>query len=534
MTSPVPPDGVILLDPHPRRMGRIFDDPTKRRLERLGRVLWHDGSPAAAEQIDRHLPETIALIGQSPMDRTRLDRAPRLRAIFNVESNFLPNVDYSECDRRGIPVLSTAPVYAQPVAELALAMAISLARRMHEADAALRVGREFKGDNHDSFLLHGKPLALIGFGNLGRALLPLLRPLSREILVHDPWIAPSVLQAAEVIPASLDECFARSRVVFIVAANTTENTGLIGGRQFASMQPGSVVILASRAALVNFPELLAAAGTGQIRAGIDVWPEEPIPPAEPGRNTPNTLIQAHRRRQCARDPDADWPECGRRPRGHPRRPAAPALPAGRSSQRSPSCAASRWARGRCRILACGRGKGERRGRGGRALDGAFVAFALSIWRPRSSTRRDFMKILFIGGSGVISRAAAQQTIAGGHELWLLNRGTRRPIAGRACDRGGPRGRRRAARGPARPHLGRGRAVDCLRAGGRRPECDALWRNRETVCLHQFRERLSEAAWALPHYRVDAPARIPIGIIRGRKLPPNRSWRRRTRPPASPG
>jgi phosphoglycerate dehydrogenase-like enzyme len=60
------------------------------------------------------------------------------------------------------------------------------------------------------------------------------------------------------------------------------------------MQKGSVVILASRAALVNFPELLAAATSGHIRAGIDVWPEEPIPPNEPGRNTANTLVQAHR------------------------------------------------------------------------------------------------------------------------------------------------------------------------------------------------------------------------------------------------
>lgn len=40
-----------------------------------------------------------------------------------------------------------------------------------------------------------------------------------------------------------------------------------------------------------------------------------------------------------------------------------------------------------------------------------------------------MKILFIGGSGVISRAATQQTIAAGHELWLLNRGKHRPVEG---------------------------------------------------------------------------------------------------------
>lgn len=289
-----PNEGVILLDPYPRRIDRIFDEPTKRRLERLGRVLWHDGSPASAEHIDRHLPEAIALIGQSPLEKARLDRAPHLRAVFNVESNFLPNIDYLECHRRGIPVMSTAPVYARPVAELVLGMAISLARRMHEADAALRMGKEFKGDNHDSFLLHGKPLAIVGYGNLGRALLPLLRPFSREILIHDPWIHPAVLRELDVIPASLDECFTRARVVFLLAANTSENSGQIGKKHFDSMQRGSVVILASRAALVNFPELLAAAESGQIRAGIDVWPEEPVPADEPGRRTRNTLIQAHR------------------------------------------------------------------------------------------------------------------------------------------------------------------------------------------------------------------------------------------------
>ncbi len=291
---PLPADPVILLDPFPRKLERIFDEATRRRLEKIARVIWHDGSPAADAQIDQHLPNTIALIGQSAMDKARLDRAPHLRAIFNVESNFLPNVDYAECARRGIPVLSTAPVYAQPVVELALAMAISLARRMHEADAALRVGKEFKGDNHDSFLLHGKALGIVGFGNLGRALLPLLRPFSNEIIVHDPWLPKAELEAKGVIPASLDETFARCRVVFIVAAITAENTGQIGARQFASMQPGSVVILGSRAALVNFPELLAAARSGHIRAGIDVWPVEPIPKDEPGRNVPNTLVQAHR------------------------------------------------------------------------------------------------------------------------------------------------------------------------------------------------------------------------------------------------
>ena len=300
---------VILLDPYPRRVEAIFNSDTKRRLEAMGRVIWHDGPPATAEHIEAHLPETVAIIGQTAMDKARLDRAPHLRAIFNVESNFLPNIDYAECHRRGIPVLSTAPVFAVPVAEMALGMALSLARRIHEADAAIRAGRETlygEGDNQDSILLHDRPLAIVGCGNVGRALLVLLRPFSRKILVCDPWIPPDVLRMMDVTAATLEECFEKAAVVFLMAAVTTENAGKIGRAHFNLMQPGGIVILASRAGIVNFDELLDAAASGRIRAGIDVWPEEPIPRDHRARRTPNTLLQAHR---AGNIPEI-WPHMG--------------------------------------------------------------------------------------------------------------------------------------------------------------------------------------------------------------------------------
>jgi phosphoglycerate dehydrogenase-like enzyme len=290
-------DPVIILDPHPRRVDAIFDAPTRKRLESLGRVIWHDGSPAPEGHIDRYLPEAVAIIGQTPLGRDRLDRAPLLKAVFNVESNFLPNIDYAECQRRGIAVLSTAPVFARPVAELALGMAISLARRMHEADAAIREGCETlygEGDNHDSILLHDRTLAIVGCGNVGRALLALLRAFSRKLLVCDPWIDPEVLRRMDVIPATLEECFRKSAAVFLMSAVTTENAGKIGRAHFQLMQKGGIVILASRAGIVNFDELLDAAAAGKIRAGIDVWPDEPIPREHRARKTPNTLLQAHR------------------------------------------------------------------------------------------------------------------------------------------------------------------------------------------------------------------------------------------------
>lgn len=288
---------LILFDPHPRPVDLLFSLETRKRLEKLGTVVWHDGSPAPDAHIDAHLPDATILVGQSALPRERLDRAPNLKAVFNVESNFLPNIDYEECHRRGIYVCSTAPVFAKPVAEMALGMALSLARRVHEADAAVRSGTETlygEGDNYDSVLLSGRTLSIVGFGNVGRALFPLLKGFSTEVLVHDPWIHPSVLREMGVTPASLEDCFAKSAAVFLTGAVTTENAGGIGRPYFEMMKAGGIVVLASRAGVVNFDELLDAAAAGHLRAGIDVWPSEPIPSDHRARRTKNTLLQAHR------------------------------------------------------------------------------------------------------------------------------------------------------------------------------------------------------------------------------------------------
>jgi phosphoglycerate dehydrogenase-like enzyme len=289
---------LILFDPYPRPLDLIFDPATRQRLEALGDVIWHDGlAPADPAHIDEHLPRASILVGQSALPKERLDRAPHLRAVFNVESNFLPNIDYAECHRRGIHVSATGPVFAAPVAEMALGLALACARRIPEADAAVRAGTETlygTGDNHDSILLAGRTLALIGCGNLGKALLPLLRPFGGEILIHDPWIQPAVLRSLGATPVSLDAAFERAAVVFILAATTTDNTGTINRRHFRALPRGSIVVLVSRAGVMNFDDLLDAAADGHLRAAIDVWPDEPIPADHRARRTPNTVLQAHR------------------------------------------------------------------------------------------------------------------------------------------------------------------------------------------------------------------------------------------------
>jgi len=275
----------------------IFSPADKRRLEALGRVMWYDGGPAPDAHIDPNLPNAVAVLGQSAMQRERLDRAPHLRLIVNIEGNFLPNIDYEECRRRNIYVTTIAPVFAAPVAEMALGMAIAAARGIVEGDAKTRAGRESLygiDDTEDSFLLRGKTMGIIGCGNLGRELVPMLCPFRGEILVYDPWVHDHVLTNMQLQPVGLEELFRRSRVVFILAPTTTDNAGSLDKEYFNLMRRGAVVVLASRAGIVNFDDLLEAAESGQVRAAIDVFPQEPIPADHRARRTPNTILSAHR------------------------------------------------------------------------------------------------------------------------------------------------------------------------------------------------------------------------------------------------
>lgn len=287
---------MILVDPYPRTLEQIFSPEARARLEALAPVTWHDGRPAEDDLVESLLPDLVAIVGQTALPAERLERASRLRAVLNVEGNFLPNIDYAECLARGVDVLGVGPVFGPPVAEMALGLALAAARDIPRGDTEIRHGTEIHFDEgvNGSFLLAGKTIGLVGCGSLAQALLPLLRPFGCELLAHDPWLDDAAVAAIGLEPVALLDLFRRARVVFILSPVTTENVGAIGRDCFEAMSRGSVVVLVSRAGVVDWNALLDAAASGHIRAAIDVFPEEPIPAAERARTTPGTILSAHR------------------------------------------------------------------------------------------------------------------------------------------------------------------------------------------------------------------------------------------------
>ncbi|WP_313591312.1 hydroxyacid dehydrogenase [Agrobacterium cavarae] len=287
---------IILVDPLPRTLDLIMDPSVRARLEALGEVIVSEDRQMPSEEVERYLPDTVLIFGQTDMPRERLDRAPRLKAIINVESNFLPNVDYQACVERGIWVITPASAFASPVAEASLAMALDLARGITAADREFRQGTERYGleGNSETFRFAGAPVGIIGFGDLGRELRELIRPFRNTVRVFDPWLPKEIVERLDCLPSTLDELLRESQVVFVFASVTSENEGFLGKKEFASMKPGAAFLLMSRAAVVDFPAMLEAAASGHIRVATDVFPDEPVKADDPVRRVPGVLLSAHR------------------------------------------------------------------------------------------------------------------------------------------------------------------------------------------------------------------------------------------------
>lgn len=286
---------LIIAAPEPRSLDLIFSDEARRVL--------HDGyaiHSCRADDVSALPTEILAraryIIGQPPIDDETLAALKNLRCVFNVESNLIDNMPYETLFQHGIHVVTTGAVFAQPVAEIGLGFALDLARQISTADADFSSGHErWGGDgNGQARLLSGSEIGLIGFGDLGRALVKLLAGFNATIRAFDPWQPPSLLREQGVAPVDLSTVLQQSDTVFCVAAVTSDNKGFLDAAAFASMRRGASFILLSRADVVDFDALMDAVESGHITAASDVFPQEPLPVDHRVRSIQGFLRSAHR------------------------------------------------------------------------------------------------------------------------------------------------------------------------------------------------------------------------------------------------
>ena len=244
----------ILYDPRLRTTEEIFSEEDQLRFFSNYEVLIINENNAQ-QQYSKWLPEADIIISQQALDRTRLENAKNLKAIFNLETNFPPDMDYTYCAARSIPVLTPSSVFALAVAKIGLAMALSLARNVYQAHADFQRGFENTGWRGVWVLNYsGVTVGILVYGDLGQAVHKVLAGFKNRILACDPWLPNGLLQRNNLEAVGLEELLRRSRFIFVTATITTKNTSLLNAERLEWMQRGAMLILLSRAAIADFDD----------------------------------------------------------------------------------------------------------------------------------------------------------------------------------------------------------------------------------------------------------------------------------------
>ena len=179
-------------------------------------------------------------------------------------------------------------VYAEPVAEHALALALAGLRQLPARITADRWGRP------GGRTLFGGRVTVLGGGGITEALLDLLAPFRCEVTVvrRHPGEMPG---AAAVVGADrLADVLAGADVVVVALALTPETTGIVGAAELARMEPHAWLVNVGRGAHVDTDALVAALAAGAIGgAALDVTDPEPLPAGHPLWAEPRCIVTPH-------------------------------------------------------------------------------------------------------------------------------------------------------------------------------------------------------------------------------------------------
>jgi D-3-phosphoglycerate dehydrogenase len=234
--------------------------------------------PEAARGKDWTASADGLIVRTTLVTAAQIERATKLRVI-GKHGVGLDNIDVSAAQARGIMVERTPAANATSVAELAIGMALCLARKIPQQDRALRAGTYLIPGEAQGFELAGATVGIVGFGNTGSATARRLHSgFQSHVLVHDPYLARESLPEWVKPASDLDDLLSRSRIVMLHVPLNEETEGLIGRRELSLIGPNGYVINLSRGGVVDEVALANPLENGDIAgAASDVFIVEPPP-----------------------------------------------------------------------------------------------------------------------------------------------------------------------------------------------------------------------------------------------------------------
>ncbi|MGP8001950.1 MAG: D-2-hydroxyacid dehydrogenase family protein [Streptosporangiaceae bacterium] len=263
-----------------------------------------DGQPSGAQwtAVREHLAGddlVAALAGAGVVvamrERTRFDRAlfsrlPELRLLVTT-GRANAAIDLRAAAEHGVTVSATGGPRTASTAELTWGLILSLARHLPAETAAVRDG----GWQHTVGMdLMGATLGLAGLGRIGHQMARIAHAFEMDVIAWSEHLDPAIAADAGVRAVSQADLFTSADVVSIHLVLSGRTRNLVTERELSSMKPTAYLVNTSRGPIVERAALLRALHEGWIAgAGLDVYDSEPLPPDDPLRNAPRTVLTPH-------------------------------------------------------------------------------------------------------------------------------------------------------------------------------------------------------------------------------------------------
>jgi D-3-phosphoglycerate dehydrogenase / 2-oxoglutarate reductase len=225
------------------------------------------------------------LLGLDHCDASVFAAAPRLRVVARFGAG-VDTVDLEAAARHGVTVTNTPNANTVAVAELTLALLLTLARDLPTAIATARSGGWARSPGWE---LDGKTLGIVGLGRIGRAVAVRAAAFGMRVIGHDPYVQ----DVPGVVNVDLDELWASADAISLHLGLDARTRHLVDGAVLVRMKRNSVLINTSRGGLVDEAALAAALRDGTIAAAAaDAFDREP-PTGSPLLELPNFVPTPH-------------------------------------------------------------------------------------------------------------------------------------------------------------------------------------------------------------------------------------------------
>jgi len=209
-------------------------------------------------------------------------------------------VDVDAATRKGILVTNVRDYCTEEVADHAVALWLTLARKLPLYDRATHAGIWRWQSGQPIGRLRGRTLGIVSFGRIGRAIADRARPFGVELIVYDPYVQADAVAEHGARLVDKDALLAEADFLLMQAPMTAETRHFLGADEFRRMKPGAIVVNTGRGPTIDNQALYEALTSGRLAAaGLDDPEEEPAkrahwdPADNPIFTLPNVVVTPH-------------------------------------------------------------------------------------------------------------------------------------------------------------------------------------------------------------------------------------------------